>query len=338
MNESGNSQVTLEFCKNIPKIELHAHLNGCIRKSTLLELLQKKRPDYNTSFLDTNDLKGAFKIFEMIHIAVTTLEDTCRVLREVLEDFELQNTVYIEIRTTPRAFGDLTLDDTVKALVEEILNFNKISSVMTAKLLLSINRAESLEKARETVLLAKKYRESSGGCVVGVELSGNPYSNHFKDFKELFEQARGDGLKSSLHVAERPVKDCEHETDMVLEMNPERVGHFNYFTEKQLLTLIEKKIAVETCPTSNKCTMELKGYNDHHFDKFFKAKIPLTICTDDTLVFHTDISNEIYQICRTFSITKKQCKEIILSGVQSIFAEGINDKIYKMIDGFEIDD
>eukprot|EP00331_Platyophrya_macrostoma_P021622 CAMPEP_0176452088 /NCGR_PEP_ID=MMETSP0127-20121128/28297_1 /TAXON_ID=938130 /ORGANISM="Platyophrya macrostoma, Strain WH" /LENGTH=60 /DNA_ID=CAMNT_0017840415 /DNA_START=127 /DNA_END=305 /DNA_ORIENTATION=- len=59
-------------------------------------------------------------------------------------------------------------------------------------------------------------------------------------------------------------------------------------------------------------TMNLKDYDDHHFDKFVKAGIPLAICTDDTGVFDTDISQEIFRICKAFNMTEKEVKDIIL--------------------------
>ena len=33
-----NCEITYEYCEKLPKIELHAHLNGCVRKSFLKEL------------------------------------------------------------------------------------------------------------------------------------------------------------------------------------------------------------------------------------------------------------------------------------------------------------
>lgn len=41
------SAALLDFCQRLPKVELHAHLNGCVRESTLLELarLRKLDPD-----------------------------------------------------------------------------------------------------------------------------------------------------------------------------------------------------------------------------------------------------------------------------------------------------
>lgn len=325
--------LTLEYCQKIPKIELHAHLHGSIRKSTLLELAKSQNIPYDVSCLESRDMKGAFAIFDLIHAAITQLDHLRRIVREVLADFADQNTVYMELRSTPRAFEGTTLDDYIKVLVEEVDKFNKEDKRMVVRILLSISRSEPVEKAKETLDLAIKYKALTNS-IVGLDFSGNPYVGHFKDFKEVFEEARKNNLKLAIHVAEKGGEVTAAETDMVLEFAPERLGHFNYFTEDQLLVVQKKKIAVETCPTSNKFTMKLRDYDDHHFDKFVKAGVPVAICTDDTVVFDTDASQEIFRICSAFNMNEKEVKDVILSGVPSIFDDALIDKIDEIIRSF----
>mmetsp|Transcript_40214 Transcript_40214/g.46857 ORF Transcript_40214/g.46857 Transcript_40214/m.46857 type:complete len:330 (-) Transcript_40214:114-1103(-) len=325
--------VSLEYCQRIPKIELHAHLHGSIRKSTLIELLKDQNIPYDTSCLDTSDPRGSFKIFDLLHAAITSLDHLRRITREVLEDFAEQNTVYMELRTTPRAFKNSTIEEYVKVLVDEVDNFNREDRRMVARIILSINRAHDIEKAKETLSLAVKYKAISSS-VVGLDFSGNAFVGHFKTFKEIFEEGRKNGLKVTIHTAENACDFTEEETNMILDFGPERVGHFNYFTDKQLETLLDKKIVVETCPTSNKFTMNLKDYEDHHFGKLIKAGTPVAISTDDTVILDTDISQEIYRVCRAFGMNEKEVKDAILSGITGIFDDSLVDKIDEMVRSF----
>ena len=326
--------LTLEYCQKFPKIELHAHLHGSIRKSTLIELLKSQNIPYDTSCLDSTDPRGSFKIFELLHAAISSLDHLRRITREVLEDFAEQNTVYMELRTTPRAFKDSTVDDYVRVLVEEVDKFNKEDKRMIARVILSINRAYLREKATETLSLALKYKEISNS-IVGLDFSGNAFVGHFKDFRDIFEEARKKGLKITVHTAENITEFHEEETDVILDFGPDRLGHFNYYTEKQLQTVLEKKIVVETCPSSNKFTMNLKDYEEHHFGQLVKAGVPLAISTDDTVILDIDISEEIYRVCKAFGMNEKEVKEVILSGVPGIFDASLVDKIDEIIRCFE---
>ncbi|XP_047253835.1 N6-mAMP deaminase isoform X1 [Capsicum annuum] len=100
----------MDWWVSMPKIELHAHLNGSIRDSTLLELAREvgdkglvRFPDVEHVILkDDRSLTEVFKLFDLIHIITTDHETVTRITKEVIEDFAAENVVYLELRTTPK--------------------------------------------------------------------------------------------------------------------------------------------------------------------------------------------------------------------------------------------
>lgn len=108
------------FCKHLPKIELHAHLNGSIRESTLVELARERSvslpskllqheaehhdPDKEALFFNTKtrSLEECFEIFAYIPKCVDDIAALKRITQEVLEDFAHDNVVYLELRTGPK--------------------------------------------------------------------------------------------------------------------------------------------------------------------------------------------------------------------------------------------
>lgn len=90
------------------------------------------------------------------------------------------------------------------------------------KLLLSIDRGQGnkgLDEQMSAILnAAKKYPS----IIRGVDFSGNPELNSFRDFKEVLEKARDNNLKLALHCGE------SENDDEVLEMlnfGMHRIGH-----------------------------------------------------------------------------------------------------------------
>ncbi|KAI3795699.1 hypothetical protein L1987_38356 [Smallanthus sonchifolius] len=98
----------MEWWLSIPKVELHAHLNGSIRNSTLLELARELGEKGTIVFSDfehvirKNDrtLCEVFKLFDLIHVVTTDHKTITRITKEVVEDFAAENVVYLELRTT----------------------------------------------------------------------------------------------------------------------------------------------------------------------------------------------------------------------------------------------
>ncbi len=83
------------ICHKLPKVELHAHLSGCIRVGTLMELAKKKGID--TSKLETFEKshENSLNFFKTAHQVVDSKEVLYRVTKEIIEDFHSENTVYL---------------------------------------------------------------------------------------------------------------------------------------------------------------------------------------------------------------------------------------------------
>ena len=113
-------EVSLAFCRALPKVELHAHLHGSIRDATLAELAAA-RPGATATERATDvalcraaaygansssgrrGLTECFALFDLIHKLVTTTPVVQRITKEVVADFAAENVRYLELRTTPRA-------------------------------------------------------------------------------------------------------------------------------------------------------------------------------------------------------------------------------------------
>ncbi|XLU79073.1 hypothetical protein S245_002494, partial [Arachis hypogaea] len=182
----------MEWWMSMPKVELHAHLNGSIRGSTLLELA---RALWDKGLIDFSQVEHV--ILKNDHMTVT------RIANEVVEDFASEKVVYLELRTTAKKKDSQGMSK--RSYVEAVLEgIRSVSSVDVAlipytedprnlleslhaatndkcdgnsrkkifvRLLLSADRRETTEATMETVKLELEMRHLG---VVGIDLSGNP--------------------------------------------------------------------------------------------------------------------------------------------------------------------
>lgn len=192
----------------VPKVELHAHLHGSIRLSTLQELSSAKGFPLPTA--GELNLERCFTLFGALHKIVSSVDILRRIAHEVLEDYMAENTIYLELRSTPRNLSDgTTAEKYVEVLVDLVEKHNIAhGDKMLVKLVLSIDRSSRFTDAVDITELAADYRFISNGTdypvrtIVGLDFSGNPHGGRFEDFSPLFDSAKERGLGLTVHTAE----------------------------------------------------------------------------------------------------------------------------------------
>lgn len=66
-------------------------------------------------------------------------------------------------------------------------------------------------------------------------------------------------------------------------------------------------------------TLSVPGYVDHHFKRFYTAKHPVVLCTDDSGVFATTLSHEYAIAAASFGLSQQQLIELALRAVEYCF-------------------
>jgi adenosine deaminase len=196
----------------------------------------------------------------------------------VLQDFQDDGVVYLELRTTPRAMpaGNMTKDDYVKSILDIIKAHNDhVANTMRASLILSIDRHNTILEAQEVVDLAIKY-QSSG--VVGVDLCGDPAKGDVRIFTDAFARAKGAGLKITLHFAETTTSASDVELSTLLSWKPDRLGHVVHVKEEYRKVIEKENIGVELCLSCNVHAKMITGtFSDHHFGMWRHSTVPVAL-------------------------------------------------------------
>lgn len=345
------------FVQRLPKIELHAHLNGSIRRSTLRELAAAKNVDPSNAIILARwpaTLSEAFDVFRVIHSCVTTLQDVERLAYELGQDLEEDGVVYAEIRTTPRSMVPADgakaekqgsgLDEYVQAVLAGFSRYQQepakqsLSSgknlprpgKVILRLLLSIDRAKhSASQAQAIVDLAHRYSDRG---VVGLDLSGDPTKGDWSAFEPALTRGRSLGLKVTLHAGE--VRDRDEEMSRMLDLHPDRFGHCCFVSAPNLDRLRATRIPIELCLTSNLLSNSVSEVKDHHFGLHYRpihSSVGMatkagegdgTICcisTDDSGVFGSTLSNEYNLVMQTFGLSESDTFHLARRTVEATF-------------------
>lgn len=271
-------------------------------------------------------LEECFQVFQIIHQLTTSPEDILMVTKDVIKEFADDGVKYLELRSTPRGENatGMTRKTYVESILEGIKQCKQENLDIDVRYLMAIDRKGGPTVAKETVELAKEFFLSTEDTVLGLDLSGDPTIGQAKDFLEPLLEAKKAGLKLTLHLAEIPNK--EKETQMLLNLLPERIGHGTFLnTSKtgsmdQVNFMRQHQIPLELCLTSNVKSQTVPSYDQHHFGFWYSIAHPSVICTDDKGVFSTCLSREYQLAAETFNLTPSQAWDLSYESINYIFA------------------
>jgi adenosine deaminase len=191
---------------DLPKIELHLHLEGAAPPAVIRGLAREKAMDLSGLF-DANgnyayrDFWHFLKVYEAATETLKSPEDYHRLTLAVLEESAASGVVYSETFLSPDFCGGRDPEAWKDYLlaIREAADIAERRDGITLRGIVTAIRHFGPEKARETALCAA---ETAGDWLVGFGLAGDEKIGQPKDFRWSFDCAREAGLRLTAHAGE----------------------------------------------------------------------------------------------------------------------------------------
>ena len=321
-------QITKELIRKLPKAELHCHLDGSLRVSTILELatLQKVQlPADNQEDLHKflaikgkmKNLEEYLKIFDITLSVLQTPESLQRVSFELAEDCWNDSVRYVEVRYSPilHTQKGMTSSESVDAVKMGLDQAEAEFGIKTGIILCGI-RNISPEVSLKLADLAVQYKNQG---VVGFDLAGAEENFPAKHHQEAFELILKKNINATLHAGEAFGPESIHQA--IHACGAHRIGHGTRLKENEdLMEFInDHRIALEICLKSNIQTRSISSLKNHPFKYYFDQHLRVTLNTDNRLISDTTLSEEYYLAAETFNLTMQDIRTIIINGFKSAF-------------------
>ena len=313
----------------LPKVDLHRHLEGSLRLTTMLDIarqhgvtvpvsmfnlsglvqVQDQDPMTFTNFLDK------FKTLRLFYKSPDVID---RVTREAVEDAARDNCRYLELRFTPvalsRAEGFPLHDvmDWVMSSAQEAAKRFKIKVGLIA----SVNRHESPELAEQVAWLAAEHIKNG---LTGLDLAGNEAEFKSDPFHGIFKEAKQAGLHVTIHAGEwGPAANVR---DAIENLGAERIGHGVRVLEDEAVTALakERETVFEVCVTSNYQSGVVSSLPEHPLPRMFEAGLKVTVNTDDPSVSRITLAHEYQHISEDLRVPMDTLKNSVLVAAQAAF-------------------
>ena len=316
--------------KNLPKIELHCHLDGSVRVDTIIDIAKKeniKLDSYKKCDVqkmvqvpkDCKSLNEYLKRFDLPNKVMQCSENIKRITFELLEDAQKENVKYIEVRFAPLLHlnGGLTVKEVIQSTIDGVNEAEKVYDIK-GNIILCCMKMMSEEDA---ILVIEEGKEFLNKGVVAIDLAGPEEEGFANKYKRAIKLARDYGYNITIHAGE--AASGQNVIDCINILKAQRIGHGVRIKDmKEAYDLVkETGVMLEMCPTSNTQTKAIESFSDYPFYDFYKDGINVSINTDNRTVSNIDLSNEIEIIFNKYNMSKEEYKDIYLNSVNASFSK-----------------
>lgn len=311
-------------------IELHLHLDGAVRLTTLYELSQKKNLfktntisefaklvsiDDKKCFDSLTDCLSTF--YNILSLIAGEKEYLERIAYEICEDQYNNGVLYTEIRYNPHILmgTNLSLDEVIQTINTGIKKGCSKYPIFVNCILCCLRHKPlwSYDIAR----LCIKYRNNG---IVGMDIAGD--EKNYSDYlhRASFKFAHTNNINITAHAGESGGP--QNIRSAIMNLYAKRIGHgYACSTDIYLIAYLKRNnIHLECCLTSSLKTKSVTDINKHPLKIFHKKKLNFSINTDDSAIFNTSFQNEIDLAEQTLQLNNDQINEIMLNSLESSFA------------------
>jgi len=312
----------------MPKIDLHRHLEGSIRINTLYQLAK----EIGLDICSISDLSSKVQIlpsqsytldnflskFAFLRKFYQSKEIIQRITQECIEDAIQDNLKYLELRFSPSALtssNHFQFDDVISWIIEEI-SAKSSNTDLIVRTIVSINRHEPVEKAEVIFREASQFKSEG---LIGFDLSGDEANFQAAPFISLFHRAKTEDFYITIHAGEwGPASNILQAID---QFRADRIGHGVHVLEDVHVLEIAKKLEIpfEVCITSNFQSGIADIVSDHPIKKMISSELKVTLNTDDPSISNIRLTDEFAYLNHKLGISIPQIFLISKNSIEASF-------------------
>lgn len=316
----------IEWIRNLPKIDLHCHLDGSMDIETVRSLLGKEEQAIQDSELserlqvseDCTSLTEYLQKFELPLSCLQVEEGLKLATTRLLKQAADENVQYIEIRFAPMlsVHPDLSCKKVIESVVQGLKEGEK-KYPARGGIIVCAMRHHSVEKNIEMLKVA---REMLGYGVCALDLAGDESLYPTKLQRELFYMAKKWEMPFTIHSGEcGSIENIEE----AITLGASRLGHG--IALKKSPALIEecrkRRIGIEMCPSSNKQTKAVSSWDEYPLELFLQNGLLATINTDNRTVSRTSITKELMIAYEMLHDDKESIMKLLKNAIEVSFAK-----------------
>jgi len=310
----------------IPKVELHSHLEGTIQPSLVKQIANRNNMKLRDSLFTPqggfawNDFVSFLKAYDEVSSCLLYSKDYRDITYDYFKSCALEGTIYAETFISPDHAAEMGMsyEDVLSGCAQGIDDAERDFGIIGRIIVTCVRHLGP----KQAVRIAQLMVDEPHPYVVGFGMGGDESQYAASDFSPAYQIAIDAGYSCTVHAGEvcgpESVWDAINNLPMI-----SRIGHGVRSSEDAELikTLANRKISLEICPGSNLALDLYPDWESHPLNHILESGINISLNSDDPPYFDTSIGKEYQNGFENFNLDLKQLLQISRMAMESSFAD-----------------
>lgn len=312
-----------KFIQELPKAELHLHIEGSLEPELMFKLAQRNKIDLR--FKSVEEIREAYNFhnlqsfldiyYEGANVLIKE-EDFYDLTWEYLERCKEDNVLHTEIFFDPQTHTDRGIEfKTVITGISNALKDGQEKLGITSKIIMCFLRHLSEEECFKTLEMSLPYKDK----IIGVGLDSSEVGHPPSKFVNLFDACRKEGYLTVAHAGEEGPTEYIWEALDLLKVKRIDHGVRSIEDDKLVERLVKEKMSLTVCPLSNIKLCVFKEMKDHNLKQLLDKNLKVTINSDDPAYFGGYMNQNFIETAEALDLTREELATISKNAFETSF-------------------
>ncbi|WP_192889276.1 adenosine deaminase [Vibrio bathopelagicus] len=311
------------FIKNLPKVELHLHIEGTLEPELMFELAKRnnvsipyENPDQVREAYQFHNLQSFLDIYYQGANVLLHQQDFYDLTWAYLLKCQQDNVVHTEIFFDPQTHTERGIGfDTVVGGITQALQQAEQELGISSQLIMCFLRHLDEDSAFETLKQALPYKDK----IIAVGLDSSEQGNPPEKFKHVFQEAINQGFLTVAHAGEEGP--AQNISDSLSLLGITRIDHGVRCAEDPELMeeLAAKRIPLTVCPLSNTKLKVFDTMQQHNIVELLRKGLCVTINSDDPAYFGGYMNDNFLAVANAHPLTKNELAQFSMNAIEASF-------------------
>jgi adenosine deaminase len=317
--------LTQEWLNQLPKVELHLHLEGSLEPELMFKLAE--RNNIQLPFESVTHLREAYE-FDNLQEFLDIYYQGANVLLVEQDFYDLtwaylqkchnQNVMHVEPFFDPQTHTDrgVPFEVVINGICRALKDGESCLGI-SSLLILCFLRHLSEQAAFDTLAMAEPFLDR----IVAVGLDSSEQGHPPEKFSQVFAQARLLGLLTVAHAGEEGSAD--YIWTAINDLKVSRIDHGVRAIEDPLLMthLVDTQMPLTVCPLSNTKLRVFESMSKHTILNMLDQGICVTVNSDDPAYFGGYMTENFLSLAQYLDLSEPQARQLVLNSINASFAD-----------------